>query len=59
MAIIPTHKGGPKVESVISPGAMVFPQISRVKLLRSWGGIMDMTMDGSPIIGTCLSIISI
>ena len=22
-----------------------------MKLLRTWGGIMDMTMDGSPIIG--------
>ena len=26
------------------------PMIGRARLLRSWGGIMDMSMDGSPII---------
>lgn len=47
------QRGGlPVAESVISLGAMILPQIAKVKLLRSWGGIMDMTMDGSPIIGT-------
>jgi sarcosine oxidase subunit beta len=24
--------------------------LGRVRLLRSWGGVMDMSMDGSPII---------
>ena len=28
----------------------LMPSIGRVRLLRSWGGIMDMSMDGSPII---------
>ena len=28
----------------------LFPQLSRLKLMRHWAGIMDMTMDGSPII---------
>ena len=28
----------------------MIPGLSRVKILRSWGGIMDMSMDGSPII---------
>jgi hypothetical protein len=28
----------------------LIPAIGRVRLLRSWGGIMDMSMDGSPII---------
>jgi methylglutamate dehydrogenase subunit A len=28
----------------------LFPQISRLKLMRHWAGTMDMTMDGSPII---------
>ena len=28
----------------------LIPALGRVRLLRSWGGIMDMTMDGSPII---------
>ena len=26
------------------------PGLSRVRVLRGWGGIMDMSMDGSPII---------
>ncbi len=30
----------------------MFPSYGRLKLLRSWGGIMDMSMDGSPIIAT-------
>jgi heterotetrameric sarcosine oxidase beta subunit len=29
----------------------LFPQLSRLKLMRHWAGVMDMTMDGSPIIG--------
>ena len=46
------QRGGlPVAESVISLATMIFPQVSRVKLLRSWGGVMDMSMDGSPIIG--------
>ena len=28
----------------------LMPMIGRARLLRSWGGIMDMSMDGSPII---------
>ena len=30
----------------------LFPQFSRLKMLRSWGGIVDVTPDRSPIIGT-------
>jgi sarcosine oxidase subunit beta len=41
----------PLVEDVISAGLGLMPNLSRVRLLRHWGGIMDMTMDGSPIIG--------
>jgi sarcosine oxidase subunit beta len=26
------------------------PALSRLKVLRQWGGVMDMSMDGSPII---------
>ena len=29
----------------------LFPQFSRMRMLRSWGGIVDMTPDRSPIIG--------
>ena len=28
----------------------LWPAIGRVRTLRHWGGIMDMSMDGSPII---------
>lgn len=38
------------VEHVIEAGVSMIPALSRVKVLRSWGGIMDMSMDGSPII---------
>ena len=30
----------------------LMPMIGRARLLRSWGGIADMSMDGSPIIDT-------
>jgi heterotetrameric sarcosine oxidase beta subunit len=40
----------PTVEDVLESGMALMPAIGRVRLLRSWGGIMDMTMDGSPII---------
>ena len=28
----------------------LMPAIGRARLLRTWGGVMDMSMDGSPII---------
>jgi methylglutamate dehydrogenase subunit A len=40
----------PMVEEVCEEGVALMPCISRVRVLRSWGGIMDMSMDGSPII---------
>jgi methylglutamate dehydrogenase subunit A len=40
----------PVVEDVAEGAVAVFPNLSRLRMLRSWGGIMDMTMDGSPII---------
>jgi sarcosine oxidase subunit beta len=40
----------PTVEDVCEGGMALMPMIGRARLLRSWGGIMDMTMDGSPII---------
>jgi sarcosine oxidase, beta subunit family, heterotetrameric form len=40
----------PIVDDVMSCAIALFPSISRVRYLRQWGGIMDMTMDGSPII---------
>ena len=40
----------PIVEDVCEEAAALMPLIGRARLLRSWGGIMDMSLDGSPII---------
>jgi len=29
----------------------LFPRFGRLRMMRHWAGVMDMTMDGSPIIG--------
>ncbi|MGB3833546.1 MAG: sarcosine oxidase subunit beta family protein [Mesorhizobium sp.] len=38
------------VEHVVEAGKAMIPALSRLRVLRSWGGVMDMSMDGSPII---------
>ncbi|WP_412555139.1 sarcosine oxidase subunit beta family protein [Shimia sp. MIT1388] len=40
----------PMKEHVMEAGMTLMPMIGKAKVLRSWGGIMDMTPDGSPII---------
>jgi sarcosine oxidase subunit beta len=40
----------PMVEHVMEAGMSLMPMIGKARVLRSWGGIMDMSMDGSPII---------
>ncbi|MEX0319299.1 MAG: sarcosine oxidase subunit beta family protein [Ruegeria sp.] len=40
----------PTVENVMEAGMALVPMIGKAKVLRSWGGIMDMSPDGSPII---------
>ncbi len=40
----------PRIEEVVETMLTMFPTFSRVRLMRSWGGVIDMTMDGSPII---------
>ena len=40
----------PVIEDVCEGGMAIMPMIGRARVLRSWGGICDMTMDGSPII---------
>ena len=42
----------PVIEDVIECGMALWPGFGRLRLLRHWGGIMDMSMDGSPIIDT-------
>ncbi len=38
------------VEHTMEEGVSLIPGLSRGKVLRAWGGVMDMSMDGSPII---------
>ena len=40
----------PTVEEICESGMALMPMIGRVRMLRHWGGIMDMSQDGSPII---------
>jgi len=40
----------PMVEHVVEAGMALMPMIGKSRMLRSWGGIMDMSMDGTPII---------
>ncbi|WP_147124348.1 sarcosine oxidase subunit beta family protein [Shimia ponticola] len=40
----------PMVEHVVEAGMTLMPMIGKARMLRSWGGIMDMSPDGSPII---------
>ena len=40
----------PMVEHVMEAGMTLMPMLGRARILRTWGGIMDMTPDGSPII---------
>ena len=42
----------PLVEEVMSEMLALFPSLASVRVLRSWGGTTDMSMDGSPIITT-------
>jgi len=45
------RRGGlPAAIDTITDGVSMMPVLGRLRLLRSWAGIMDMTMDGSPII---------
>ena len=40
----------PVIEDVCEGGMALMPVIGRLRILRTWGGLLDMTMDGSPII---------
>jgi sarcosine oxidase subunit beta len=40
----------PAVEEVLSAGVTLMPALSRLRVLRQWGGAMDMSMDGNPVI---------
>jgi sarcosine oxidase subunit beta len=38
------------IEDVCEGGMAIMPMLGRLRILRSWGGVVDMSMDGSPII---------
>ncbi len=40
----------PIVENVAEAMMALLPRAGRLRIVRSWGGLMDMSMDGSPII---------
>ena len=40
----------PRVQDVAECATAIMPCLGRVKLLRHWAGVMDMSMDGSPFI---------
>jgi len=40
----------PTVEDIVQGGVALWPGLGRLRILRHWGGLLDMTMDGSPII---------
>lgn len=45
------QRGGlPAMEAVAQSAMAVLPMLGKARLLRSWGGVMDMSMDGSPFI---------
>lgn len=45
------QRGGlPIVEDVCEAAMALMPMLGRLRMLRSWGGIVDMSMDGSPVI---------
>jgi len=40
----------PSIRETAECATAIFPCLARVKLLRHWGGLTDMSMDGSPFI---------
>ena len=40
----------PTAQNVLTEAVAVMPAVARLRLLRQWGGIMDMSFDGSPFI---------
>lgn len=47
-----SQRGGlPLIEHTVSAICEVFPIFTRMRMLRKWGGIVDVTPDRSPIIG--------
>ena len=46
------QRGDPRImEGAIAQGLAVVPALSRLRMVRTWSGVTDMSFDGSPIIG--------
>jgi sarcosine oxidase subunit beta len=46
------QRGGfDRIEDAMSRVITMFPFLSRVRIMRTWAGICDVSMDGSPILG--------
>jgi sarcosine oxidase subunit beta len=46
------QRGSPYVlEDILAAAVELFPIFSRVKMMRQWGGIVDISPDASPIVG--------
>jgi methylglutamate dehydrogenase subunit A len=46
------QRGNPVVmEQAIAQGVMLVPALSRLRMVRTWSGVTDMSFDGAPIIG--------
>ena len=46
------QRGHPMVmEAAVSQGLALVPALSRLRMVRTWSGVTDMSFDGSPIIG--------
>ncbi len=47
-----SQRGSPaRLEDILSAACEYFPRVSRLNQLRHWAGVVDMSMDGSPIVG--------
>ncbi len=46
------QRGQPQtLEHAVAQGLALMPALSRLRMLRCWGGVTDMSFDGAPIIG--------
>ncbi len=46
------QRGNPKVmEGAVAQGLALVPALSRLRMVRTWSGVTDMSSDGAPIIG--------
>jgi methylglutamate dehydrogenase subunit A len=46
------QRGNPMVmEGAVAQGLALVPALSRLRMVRTWSGVTDMSFDGSPIIG--------